>query len=122
VVAAGSSGRCSSDEQGDDPRGDSRLDQRQAGDATQAHAESYAPLEPTVDGRLPAEFLLVDRVNFRALGPNYKGSLTNDSFVNLLDLGTTWKPAADGETYEAHGDLTGVAKWMGSRTDPWSKS
>ena len=28
------------------------------------------------------------------------GTLTNDFFVNLLDLGTTWKPAADDETFE----------------------
>jgi catalase-peroxidase len=41
--------------------------------------------------------------------------LTNDFFVNLLDLGTTWTPAAD-ETYEAH-DASGAVKWTGTRVD-----
>ena len=72
--------------------------------------------------RLPAEYLLLDRANLltlsapemtvlvgglRVLGANYQqsplgvftstpGSLTNDFFVNLLDMGTTWKATADG--------------------------
>jgi catalase-peroxidase len=93
--------------------------------------------------RLPAEYLLIDRANLltlsapemtvlvgglRVLGTNYNGSalgaftsapatLTNDFFVNLLDLGTTWTPsAADADTYEARDD-SGVVKWTGSRVD-----
>lgn len=94
--------------------------------------------------RLPAEFLLVDKANLltlsgpemtvlvgglRVLGANFKqspsgvltetpGSLTNDFFVNLLDLGTTWKATSgDAETFEARDDATGQVKWTGSRVD-----
>jgi catalase-peroxidase len=92
--------------------------------------------------RLPAEYLLLDRANLlslsapemtvlvgglRVLGANFNasalgvltdrpGSLTNDFFVNLLDLGTTWKPATgDAQTFEAHAG--GEVKWTGSRVD-----
>jgi catalase-peroxidase len=90
--------------------------------------------------RLPPEYLLIDRANLlnlsapeltvlvgglRVLGANHKGSslgvltdrpgtLTNDFFVNLLDLGTEWKPAEDG-TY--HGLAGGEVRWTGSRVD-----
>ncbi|MET8572881.1 catalase/peroxidase HPI [Streptomyces sp. NPDC004783] len=94
--------------------------------------------------RLPAEYLLIDRANLltlsapemtvlvgglRVLGANHgqsqlgvltttPGSLTNDFFVNLLDLGTTWKPAsADGTTFEGVDAVTGATKWAGSRAD-----
>ncbi len=93
--------------------------------------------------RLPAEYLLVDRANLltlsapemtvlvgglRVLGANYAGSslgvltdtpgkLTNDFFVNLLDLGTKWHATTeDAETFEAHDDA-GVLKWIASRAD-----
>jgi catalase-peroxidase len=93
--------------------------------------------------RLPAEYLLIDRANLltlsapemtvligglRVLGTNFQqtahgvltdrpGQLTNDFFANLLDLGTTWKPAsADDGTYEARG-ADGEVKWTGSRID-----
>jgi catalase-peroxidase len=93
--------------------------------------------------RLPAEFLLVDRANLltltapeltvlvgglRVLGANYDGSklgvltdrpgtLSNDFFVNLLDLGTTWTPVAgDDNTFEAR-DAKGQVVWTGSRSD-----
>ncbi|GAA3988599.1 catalase/peroxidase HPI [Allokutzneria multivorans] len=97
--------------------------------------------------RLPAEFLLVDRANLlslsapeltvlvgglRVLGANFqqselgvftadKGSLTNDFFVNLLDLETEWKPVdgsgSDAETFEGRDRSTGQVKWTGSRVD-----
>ena len=93
--------------------------------------------------RLPAEFLLIDKANLlnlsapeltvlvgglRVLGTNYDGSnlgvltdkpgtLTNDFFVNLLDLGTTWTAAsADSSTYEAR-DASGAVTWTGTRAD-----
>jgi len=46
------------------------------------------------------------------------GALTNDFFVNLLDMGTEWKPVAgaDGE-YEGRDRKTGAAKWTGTRVD-----
>ncbi len=92
--------------------------------------------------RLPAEYLLVDRANLltlsapemtvlvgglRVLGANTAqsshgvlttspGTLTNDFFVNLLDLGTTWTSAADGETFEAR-DGSGAVRWTGTRND-----
>jgi catalase-peroxidase len=92
--------------------------------------------------RLPAEYLLIDRANLltlsapeltvlvgglRVLGANAggsslgvltanPGSLTNDFFVNLLDLGTTWKPAS-GDTFEATDAATGEVTWTGTRAD-----
>jgi catalase-peroxidase len=93
--------------------------------------------------RLPAEFLLLDRANLltlsapemtvlvgglRVLGANHQqsslgvftsspGSLTNDFFVNLLELGTTWAPTPDDGTFEGRDDATGEVKWTGSRVD-----
>nr|WSY57258.1 catalase/peroxidase HPI [Streptomyces sp. NBC_00886] len=123
-------------------------------DATEEHtdAESFAALEPTVDGfrnylgkgnRLPAEYLLLDRANLltlsapeltvlvgglRVLGANQGqsahgvltdkvGTLTNDFFVNLLDMGTTWKStSSDQQTFEGR-DASGEVKWTGTRAD-----
>jgi catalase-peroxidase len=94
--------------------------------------------------RLPAEYLLLDRANLlnlsapemtvlvgglRVLGANHKqsslgvltatpGSLTNDFFVNLLDLGTTWTATSgDAGTFEARDAATGAVTWTGSRAD-----
>jgi catalase-peroxidase len=93
--------------------------------------------------RLPAEYLLIDRANLltlsapemtvlvgglRVLGANYQqspagvftatpGSLTNDFFVNLLDLGTTWQASDDANTFEGRDNATGEVKWTGSRVD-----
>ena len=94
------------------------------------------------DSRLPAEYLLIDRANLlnlsapdmtalvgglRVLGVTHKGTkqgvltdrvgqLTNDFFVNLLELGTTWRPTnKQSETFE--GTLDGQAKWTGTRAD-----
>jgi catalase-peroxidase len=65
----------------------------------------------------------------RALGANYDGgqlgvftdkpgALTNDFFVNLLDMRTEWK-AADGqaEVFEGKDRKTGAPKWTGTRAD-----
>ncbi|QXV56756.1 catalase/peroxidase HPI [Amycolatopsis sp. TNS106] len=124
-------------------------------DATeeQTDAESFAPLEPTVDGfrnyrgkghRLPTEYLLLDRANLlnlsapemtvlvgglRVLGANAQqskhgmftekpGSLTNDFFVNLLDMGVQWTAMSeDAETFEGRDSATGEVKWTGTRAD-----
>jgi catalase-peroxidase len=44
--------------------------------------------------------------------------LTNDFFVNLLDMGTTWKPsAASKDVFEGNDRTTGKLKWTGSRAD-----
>jgi catalase-peroxidase len=94
--------------------------------------------------RLPAEYLLVDRANLltlsapemtvlvgglRVLGANHDrsslgvltenpGALTNDFFVNLLDMGTQWEPTSDAaEIYEGRDTATGEVKWTGSRVD-----
>ena len=65
----------------------------------------------------------------RVLGANFGGSkhgvftkrpgaLTNDFFVNLLDMGTTWKAASKGgEVYEGRDRKTGKLKWTGTRVD-----
>jgi catalase-peroxidase len=63
----------------------------------------------------------------RVLGANHGGSkhgvftdrpetLSNDFFVNLLDMGTEWKDAGDG-TFEGHDRATGDPKWTGTRAD-----
>ncbi|MET8622724.1 catalase/peroxidase HPI [Kitasatospora sp. NPDC004669] len=93
--------------------------------------------------RLPAEFLLLDKANLlglsapeltvlvgglRVLGANHQqsahgvltatpGVLTNDFFVNLLDLGTSWKATSeDSHTFEGR-DASGRVKWTGTRAD-----
>ena len=65
----------------------------------------------------------------RVLGANYGGSklgvltgtpgtLTNDFFVNLLDMGTTWRPTSeDANAFEGRDAATGAVKWTGSRVD-----
>ena len=46
------------------------------------------------------------------------GALTNDFFVNLLDLGTTWKATSEAEeTFEGSDRATGTAKWTATRAD-----
>ncbi len=45
-------------------------------------------------------------------------ALTNDFFVNLLDMGTTWKAAAnDAEVFEGRDRKTGALKWTATRVD-----
>lgn len=47
-----------------------------------------------------------------------KGALTNDFFVNLLDMGTEWKPtSATNEEFEGRDRKTGQAKWTATRVD-----
>ncbi|MFI9595405.1 catalase/peroxidase HPI [Nonomuraea sp. NPDC052265] len=93
--------------------------------------------------RLPAEYLLLDRANLltlsapemtvlvgglRVLGANHRqstlgvltttpGTLTNDFFVNLLDLGTTWHSTQDANVFEARDAATGEVRWTGTRAD-----
>ncbi|MEU1283221.1 catalase/peroxidase HPI [Kitasatospora sp. NPDC005856] len=93
--------------------------------------------------RLPAEYLLLDKANLlgvsapeltvlvgglRVLGANHGGSthgvftetpgvLTNDYFVNLLDLDTSWKATSeDAHTFEGR-DASGRVRWSGTRAD-----
>ena len=94
--------------------------------------------------RVSAEELLVDRAQLltltapemtvllggmRVLNANFGQSshgvftkrpetLTNDFFVNLLDMGTTWKAASkDEEVFEGRDRKTGELKWTGTRVD-----
>jgi catalase-peroxidase len=49
---------------------------------------------------------------------NKPETLTNDFFLNLLDLGTTWKATSDAqETFEGRDRKTGAVKWTGTRAD-----
>ena len=93
---------------------------------------------------VPAEEMLIDKAQLltltapemtvlvgglRVLGANYggakhgvfttaPGTLTNDFFVNLLDMGTVWAPAAGSEgVYEGRDRKSGAAKWTGTRVD-----
>jgi len=65
----------------------------------------------------------------RVLGVNYRQSphgvftrrpetLTNDFFVNLLDMGTEWKPVShEHDTFEGRDRKTGVPRWTATRVD-----
>jgi catalase-peroxidase len=65
----------------------------------------------------------------RVLKTNFGGSqhgvftkrpeaLTNDFFVNLLDMSTAWKPTAeDADVFEGRDRATGAPKWTGTRVD-----
>jgi len=93
---------------------------------------------------VPAEHLLVDKAQLltltapemtaligglRVLGANYDGSrlgvftarpgqLTNDFFVNLLDMGVEWTPTShEAEVFEGRDRKSGALKWTGSRVD-----
>jgi len=45
-------------------------------------------------------------------------TLSNDFFVNLLDMGTTWKPGQDdSDVFEGRDRTTGKLKWTGTRVD-----
>ena len=49
---------------------------------------------------------------------NQTGSLTNDFFVNLLDVGTEWKPTSASENeFEGRDRSSGAVKWTGTRND-----
>jgi catalase-peroxidase len=96
------------------------------------------------DYAVPVEELLIDRAQLltltapemtvlvagmRALNANYEGSqhgvftkrpgtLTNDFFVNLLDMGTAWEPTSEAaDVFEGRDRATGELKWTGSRVD-----
>ncbi|PKO85870.1 MAG: catalase/peroxidase HPI [Betaproteobacteria bacterium HGW-Betaproteobacteria-12] len=46
------------------------------------------------------------------------GQLSNDFFVNLLDMGTVWKPLSEaGDSFEGRDRKTGAVKWTGTRVD-----
>jgi len=46
------------------------------------------------------------------------GALTNDFFLNLLDMGTQWQPtSADADVFEGTDRKTGAKKWTGTRVD-----
>ncbi|HEX9905704.1 MAG TPA: peroxidase family protein, partial [Propylenella sp.] len=64
----------------------------------------------------------------RVLGANFgksphgvftkrRETLTNDFFVNLLDMGTEWKATSDENVFEGHERKSGTVKWTGTRVD-----
>ncbi len=119
----------------------------------QTDVESFAVLEPEVDGfrnyekpdsPIPAEEALVDKAQLltltapemtvlvgglRALGATYQGSrhgvlthrpgvLSNDFFVNLLDMGTEWSPISEnGRLFAGRDRKTGQTLWTATRAD-----
>jgi catalase-peroxidase len=44
-------------------------------------------------------------------------TLTNDFFVNLLDMGTQWQPAGSDGVFEGRDRKTNAVKWTGTRVD-----
>jgi catalase-peroxidase len=102
----------------------------------QTDVESFAVLEPAADGfrnhlktkfSVSAEELLVGgmRVLKTNAGQSQHGvftkrpeALTNDFFVNLLDMGTEWKALSkDEDVFEGRDRKTGEPKWTGTRVD-----
>jgi catalase-peroxidase len=119
----------------------------------QTDADSFAVLEPTVDGfrnyfqpgqRFPLEHGLLERAymlrltapemtaligGLRALDANHEqsrhgvftdrpGTLTNDFFVNLLDMSTEWSTTnGDGLLYEGRHRGTGEVRWTATAAD-----
>jgi len=119
----------------------------------QTDVESFAMLEPVVDGfrnyaktkySVSAEELLVDKAQLMTLTPpemtvlvggmrvlnansgqsphgvftRRPETLTNDFFVNLLDMVTTWRPVSDADdVFEGRDRRTGAIKWTGTRVD-----
>jgi catalase-peroxidase len=94
--------------------------------------------------RMPAEEMLIDKANLmtlsapemsvliagmRVLDTNYdaskngvftdkKETLSNDFFINLLDLNTSWKATSESEeTFIGSDRKTGTMKWLGTRVD-----
>ena len=43
--------------------------------------------------------------------------MTNDFFVNLLDMGTEWRPSTTEGVFEGHDRASGNLKWTGTRVD-----
>jgi catalase-peroxidase len=118
----------------------------------QTDVDSFAVLEPSVDGfrnyvrpdePMPLEHGLLERAymltltppqmtvligGLRALGVNYQQSahgvltdrpqtLTNDFFVNLLDMSVEWTPAIAENIYEARDRATGEVRWSATSVD-----
>jgi catalase-peroxidase len=105
-------------------------------------ADGFRNYVRTTNGTSPEE-LLVDKAQLlkltapemtvliggmRALNTNFggtkhgvftrrPGTLTNDFFVNLLDMNTTWQPASSDGVYEGRDRKTGELKWTGTRVD-----
>jgi catalase-peroxidase len=117
----------------------------------QTDADSFAVLEPTIEGfrnyfgagqDLPLEHGLLERAymltlsapemtvligGLRALDANFghsahgvlterPGTLSNDFFLNLLDMGTEWKPAGE-NLYEGRDRRTGEVSWTATSVD-----
>jgi catalase-peroxidase len=119
----------------------------------QTDVESFAVLEPTVDGfrsyssgkeSAPAEVLLLDKAQLltltapeltvliggmRVLNTNFgqteygvftnrPEALTNDFFINLLDMRTVWKAVSDAQdVFEGRDRKTGEVRWTATRAD-----
>ena len=111
------------------------LDPRADGFRNYTHSKKMqfmAPEEALVDRaglmRLTAPEMTVLVGGLRVLGANVgdskhgvftkqPGKLTNDFFVNLLDMSTEWQPAGSDGVYEGRDRRTKAVKWTGTRVD-----
>jgi catalase-peroxidase len=97
-----------------------------------ARTQFMKPEEALVDRaqllRLTAPEMTVLVGGLRVLGANARnanhgvftkkpGTLTNDFFVNLLDMSTEWQQAGSGDGYEGRDRKTKAVKWTGTRVD-----
>lgn len=113
-------------------------------DVLEPKADGFRNYQSTALAGIPAEKLLIDKAQLlqltaaemavlvggmRSLDANFNGSrhgiftnrpevLTNDFFVNLLNIGTTWKAMSQsGDVFEGADRATGKVKWTATRSD-----
>ena len=127
-------------------RGDAGEEQTdaEAFDALEPRADAFRNYVRHHDHKITAEELMVDKAQLmtltapemavllggmRVLNTNYDHgkhgmftdrpeTLTNDFFVNLLDMGTTWKAISDADdVFEGHDRKSGDLKWTATRAD-----
>jgi catalase-peroxidase len=127
-------GRTDASQESTDVESFAVLEPRADGFRNYARAGEKAPLEQLLLERayllgVTAPELTVLLGGLRALGANHGGSkhgvftdkpgvLTTDFFVNLLDMGTQWKPSESTENvYEGHDRSSGAAKWTATAND-----
>ena len=127
-------GRTDASQENTDVESFAVLEPRADGFRNYARAGEKAPLEQLLLERayllgVTAPELTVLVGGLRALGANHGGSkhgvftdkpgvLTNDFFVNLLDMGTEWKPSETAENvYEGHDRASGALKWTATAND-----
>jgi catalase-peroxidase len=109
-----------------EPRSDGFRNYRKAGPQFMAPEEALIDRAELLNLTAPEMTVLVG--GLRVLGANSGGSkhgvftnrvgqLTNDFFVNLLDMSTQWRESGEEGVYEAEDRMNGGVRWTGTRVD-----